>query len=158
MGFEIERKFLVREEEAEKYIQMAKNGELAYHELEQAYLTTNPVVRVRRTDDKYSMTYKAEGLMIREEYNMTLTKEAFETLASKADGNVIRKTRILIPYKKHLIEFDVFKAPFDYLKLAEVEFDSKEEAEAFTVPDWFLKEVTGDTEYHNSTMSRKKFD
>lgn len=158
MGVEIERKFLVREEEALKYIEMAARGELKSHEIEQAYLTTNPVVRVRKQDDEYYMTYKAKGLMCREEYNLPLTKEAYDTLLSKADGNVISKTRILIPYGKNTIEFDVFKAPFDYIKLAEVEFDSKEEAESFEQPDWFVEDVTGDTEYHNSTLSRKKFD
>lgn len=158
MGLEIERKFLVREEDALKYIEMAESGKFEFHEIEQAYLTTDPVIRVRRTDDKYSMTYKGKGFLSREEYNLPLTKEAYDTLASKSDGNIISKTRIIIPYEKYTIEFDVFKAPFDYIKMAEVEFESEEDAKAFAVPDWFIREVTDDTEYHNSTLSRKKFD
>lgn len=33
------------------------------HEIEQAYLNTEPVVRVRRQDDSYYLTYKSKGLM-----------------------------------------------------------------------------------------------
>lgn len=158
MGVEIERKFLVKDEIAMEYMGKVKKGELNCHEIEQAYLTTDPVVRVRKSDDEYYMTYKGKGMIEREEYNLPLTKEAYETLASKADGNVISKTRILIPYDKYTIELDVFKAPFDYIRMAEVEFDSREEADNFIAPDWFLEEVTNNREYHNSNMSRKKFD
>ena len=62
MGFEIERKFLVSDETAEKYLQMVSEGKLKSHEIEQAYLTTDPVIRVRRSDDEYYMTYKGKGL------------------------------------------------------------------------------------------------
>ncbi len=39
--------------------------------IEQAYLNTAPVVRVRRSDNTYYLTYKGSGLMAREEYNST---------------------------------------------------------------------------------------
>ena len=100
MGFEIERKFLVSDETADKYLHLVSEGKLKSHEIEQAYLTTDPVIRVRRSDDEYYMTYKGKGLLKREEYNLLLTKESYETLLSKADGNVIKKTRILIPLDK----------------------------------------------------------
>ena len=157
MGVEIERKYLVSDEVADMYLRKAKAGEYKYHDIEQAYLTTDPVVRVRKSDDEYCMTYKGKGLMIREEYNLPLTEEAYNTLASKADGKVIAKTRILIPHGELTIELDVFKAPFDYIRMAEVEFDSDEAAKEFNPPEWFLKEVTDDREYHNSNMSRKVF-
>lgn len=34
----------------------------------------------------------------------------------------------------------------------------QEEAEAFAAPDWFGRDVTFDPAYHNSVMSRRKFD
>lgn len=156
MGIEIERKFLISGEKANYYIEKANSKELDSHEIEQAYLTTDPVIRVRKSDDDYYLTYKGKGLMSREEYNLPLTKESYNILLSKADGNVISKQRILIPYDKYLIELDIFKPPFDYIKMAEVEFDSEEEAEAFVKPEWFLEEVTNNREYHNSVMSRKR--
>ena len=126
--------------------------------IEQAYLCTEPVVRVRRSDDEYILTYKGKGLMTREEYNLPLTAESYEHLKAKADGNIICKRRYLIPLESGLtIELDVFEPPFQGLVLAEVEFPSEEEARAFLPPDWFGEEVTWSTEYHNSTLSQKKW-
>ena len=144
---EIERKFLIKKlpDNLEEY---------DYHIIEQGYLCTDPVVRVRRQDDEYYMTYKGKGLMAREEYNLPLNKEAYEHLVEKADGNVIRKTRYLIPDRDTglTIELDVFKEPIAPLILAEVEFDSVEAANSYIMPDWFDKDVTEDRRYHNSNM------
>ena len=157
MGQEIERKFLVEKDTALAYLSKCKSGEYKCHEIEQAYLTTDPVIRVRKSDDEYYMTYKGKGFMSREEYNLPLTKEAYDTLLKKADGNVISKTRILIPYDKYTIELDIFKPPFDYIFMAEVEFESEGEANSFIAPEWFSEEVTRDRNYHNSVLSRMEF-
>ena len=123
--------------------------------LEQAYLCTEPVVRVRRSDDSFILTYKSKGLMSREEYNLPLTAESYEHLKAKADGNIISKKRYLIPLTGRLtIELDIFEGDLAPLKLAEVEFETKEEAESFLPPKWFGKDVTFSSDYHNSTLSR----
>ena len=146
---EIERKFLVRE----------LPGPLEQYEhaaLEQGYLCTDPVVRVRREGEEYYLTYKGGGKMIREEYNLPLNEEAYQHLIAKADGFRIRKTRYRIPLPGPdglVAELDVFAEP-GCLLMAEVEFASKEQAEAFTPPPWFGEEVTFRREYHNSFMSR----
>ena len=96
--------------------------------------------------------------MSREEYNLPLTAESYAHLKAKADGNIISKRRYLIPLPDGLtIELDVFAAPFDGLWLAEVEFESEEQANTFTPPEWFGEEVTWSSAYHNSTLSQKKF-
>ena len=119
---------------------------------------TEPTIRVRREDERYYMTYKGVGgsntSLAHEEYNLPLTKESYETLSSKADGNVIRKKRYLIPYEKHTIELDIFAEPFESLIIAEVEFESTEEADAFVPPEWFDRDVTDQKEYRNSYLSR----
>ena len=151
MNYPAERKFLISRlpENLESY---------PSHLLEQAYLCTEPVVRVRRSDDEYILTYKGKGLMSREEYNLPLTAESYEHLKDKADGNIIRKRRYLIPLDCGLTaELDVFEPPFQGLVLAEVEFSSEEEARAFLPPDWFGEEVTWSTKYHNSTLSQMNF-
>lgn len=147
---EIERKFLIKEGafDYESY---------PYKELEQGYLSTGPVVRVRKEDDTYYLTYKGGGMMAREEYNLPLNKESYEHLLSKADGNIISKRRYLIPLGKYTIELDVFAPPFAPLVMAEVEFPTKEEAEAFVPPEWFAEDVTFNKEYHNSNMSKRVF-
>lgn len=145
---EIERKFLIKKIPDNLTSYKARK-------IEQAYLCTDPVVRVRRDNDDYYLTYKSKGMIVREEYNLPLTKEAYGHLLAKADGNIITKTRYEIPEKDNLtIEFDVFEGKFDGLLLAEVEFASEEEALAYIPPEWFGEDVSNSTKYHNSTLSR----
>ncbi len=147
---EIERKFIPAF--------LPENLEQYPHQLiEQAYLNVAPVVRIRRQDDAYILTYKGGGMMAREEYNLPLNKESYDHLLTKADGNVITKTRYLIPIHDGLTaEPDIFEGKFDGMLLVEVEFDSVEAAERFTKPDWFGEDVTYDKRYHNSYLSRLK--
>lgn len=146
---EIERKFLVKQlpEALESFVSLR---------IEQGYLCTKPVVRVRRQDDEYYLTYKGGGKMVREEYNLPLNEEAYEHLIQKADGFRIRKTRYRIPLAEQeplIADLDIFSEPGE-LVMVEVEFPSKEAADAFVPPAWFGEEVTFSKEYHNSYMSR----
>ena len=112
---EIERKYLIEKEQLPKNL-----SDYPFHRIEQGYLCTSPVVRIRRQDDEYFLTYKSKGLMAREEYNLPLTQEAYEHLKPKADGLVISKTRYLIPEKDGLtIELDVFHDDYEGLLLAD---------------------------------------
>ena len=151
--------------------------------IEQGYLNTKPVVRVRRQNDDYYLTYKSSGMMAREEYNLPLDKEAYEHLIAKADGIVITKKRYLIPLldaweamtvnenpdardtspnnvvinSSLTVELDIFEGTYAGLQIAEVEFSSTEEANAFTPPSWFGEDVTFSTKYHNSRLSQGDF-
>ena len=145
---EIERKYLIDRlpENIEQY---------ECKHIEQGYLNTDPVVRIRKSNDKYTLTYKGAGLMCREEYNLPLTKESYEHMRPKADGILISKTRYLIPEKDRLtIELDVFDAPYEGLYLAEVEFSSEEQALSYNPPVWFGEDVTNSGKYHNSHLSQ----
>lgn len=147
---EIERKFLIKKEQLPDNLHS-----FSYHKIEQGYLCTDPVVRIRRQDEEYYLTYKSKGLLSREEYNLPLTKEAYKHLKPKADGIVISKTRYLIPEKDGLtIELDIFHDTYEGLLLAEVEFRSEEEANAYQPPEWFGEDVTYSSKYHNSTLSK----
>lgn len=159
---EIERKFTITRlpDDLEKHACLV---------IEQAYLNTDPVLRIRRQNDDYYLTYKGKGLLAREEYNLPLNKEAYEHLRTKADGNIISKKRYLFPIAsprfkegyfppsdppKLTVELDVFEPPFAPLVIAEVEFPDEEMANAFLPPDWFLEDVTYDRRYHNSFLSK----
>lgn len=153
---EIERKYLIEKER----IPFCPSDYPCRH-IEQGYLCTEPVVRIRRDNEEYVLTYKSKGLMIREEYNLPLTKDAYEHLKCKIDGRLITKDRYVIPLSGHghdlsglFIELDFFKGDFDGLILAEVEFPDKESADAFLPPSWFGEDVTNSSRYHNSTMSQ----
>ena len=148
---EIERKFLVKT--------IPDNlSEYKCRIIEQAYLCTEPVVRVRKDNDEYYLTYKGRGLMAREEYNLPFTNESYQHLLAKADGNIITKKRYEIPDGTgKTIELDIFEGVFSGTVVAEVEFETIEEANSYTAPSWFGKDVTNDTAYHNSNMSKKEF-
>ena len=70
---EIERKFLIKDLHSLPFSIEA----YPHRELEQAYLCTGPVVRIRKDDEQYFLTYKSKGLMIREEYNLPLNRQAY---------------------------------------------------------------------------------
>ena len=147
---EIERKFLIARENLPEDIE-----KYPYHIIEQGYLCVNPVVRVRRQDEDFILTYKGKGMMMREEYNLPLQAEGYYHLLGKADGKTIRKKRYLIPLDgTHTIELDEFEGDYEGLLMAEVEFTSEEDANRFEKPAWFGEEVTYDRKYHNSYMSR----
>ena len=143
---EIERKFLITN------IPFALDS-YSHKELEQGYLSTEPVVRVRKEDDEYYLTYKSSGLLAREEYNLLLTEKSFHQLIKKADGIIITKTRYYLPIEHHLtIELDIFHEKLAPLIIAEVEFPTKEDALSFSPLPWFQKEVTYDGCYHNNFL------
>ena len=145
---EIERKYLID--------QIPFNlSEYPSRKIEQGYLCTEPVVRIRRDGEDYYLTYKSKGLMVREEYNLPLTRDAYEHLKPKADGSIITKERFLIPLDDTLtIELDRFEGDLAPLLLAEMEFQDEDSANAFVPPEWFGEDVTFSSKYHNSTLSR----
>lgn len=147
-NIEIERKFLVKEfpDNLNSYEKI---------DMTQGYLNTDPVVRIRKENDDYVLTYKGRGLLLHSEYNLPLNKEAFEHLLKKCDGIIISKSRYKIPLSGKLIaELDIFSEDLEGLTLIEVEFSSVEEADAFIPPAWFGADVTEDKRYHNSYISK----
>ena len=148
---EIERKFLVKvlPEHLESF---------SRHRIEQAYLCTDPVLRIRRKDERYILTYKGPGFLFRVEHEFPLKEESYQQLLKKAEGTVISKWRYRIPYEAYVIELDVFDPPFAPLVLAEVEFSTEEEANLFEPPAWFGEDVTYDPSYTNAAISRRSFE
>ena len=71
---EIERKFIVTDppKDLDSY---------PHSEIEQGYLCMEPVIRIRRLDHDYILTYKSKGLMKRAEHEFPLTKQAYEHLS-----------------------------------------------------------------------------
>ncbi len=150
---EIEKKFLISKLPEDLC-------EFPYVEIEQAYLSVKPVIRIRRWNEDYILTYKnhqetddIQDVCVNQEIELPLTQEAYRHLLSKADGYVITKRRYLIPYQQKTIELDVFSGRYEGLVVAEIEFDSMEEANGFSVPSWFQKNVSGDIHYSNAYLA-----
>ena len=102
--------------------------------------------------------------MSREEYNLPLTKKAYEHLKPKVDGRIISKKRYVIPLSRFItrgtcsdlkIELDIFSEDLQGLVLAEVEFRDEESALSFIPPVWLGEDVTFSSEYHNSNLSQR---
>lgn len=147
---EIERKFIIEPKMLPKNLE-----EYPHSQLEQAYIITEPVLRIRKKDEAYILTYKGKGFLKREEMEFPLTKAAYEKLLANTEGNIITKTRYRIPENGNLtIELDVFHGIFEGLFLAEVEFPDEDKALSYAPPQWFGREVTEEAAYHNSTLSR----
>lgn len=149
---EIERKFLISDlpEDIDTW---------PSRRIEQGYICTDPVLRIRHSGEKYSFVYKSSGLLAHQEETFPLTEESYNHLTAKVDGKIIKKTRYVKSIENNLkIELDVFDNVYEpdgsNLKMAEVEFPSVEDANAFTPPKWFGKDVTMDKKYHNSEMSK----
>lgn len=134
--------------------------------LEQGYISTDPVIRIRRTDDRYILTVKSKGLLAREEFELDMEQSSYQALLKKIDGNLVSKRRYLIPLsetegstgnpeldRQLTIELDIFEGIFGGLIYAEVEFPSEETANAFIPPAWFDRDVTYDAAFHNSSLS-----
>ena len=94
---EIERKYLIDEKNLPADLESCRSVLI-----EQGYLCRKPVVRIRRQDDDYILTYKSGGLMAREEYNLPLGAEGYAHLKEKIDGKLISKRRYLIPMENGL--------------------------------------------------------
>lgn len=153
---EIEKKFLVKEipDNLEQY---------DHSQIEQGYLSTEPVIRIRRIDDQYVLTYKSktgvkneENICVNQEVELPLTKDSYEHLKEKADGTYIEKTRYRIAYEGHTIELDLFHGSYEGMILAEVEFETVEDAEHFVKPPWFSENVSGDPHYSNAFLATGK--
>jgi CYTH domain-containing protein len=133
-------------------------------EIEQGYLNTkDPVLRIRKSNDNYILTYKSRLGMTEnpedvaltcEEVEMPLSKESYEHLKEKVDQDMISKTRYLIPLVDDLVaELDVFHGNLEGLVFVEVEFKDEEEATGFCAPDWFGEDVTFDHRYKNNYLA-----
>lgn len=149
-GQEIERKYLVRQipEDLSVY---------EVQEITQAYLCIKPVIRVRSIgrsgEVSYVLTVKGGGMVVREEHELPLEKEQYEFLLQKKEGRVISKKRYRIPLKDgHIAELDAFEGELAGLYTVEVEFESVEEMDSFTPPEWFGQDVSQDLRFKNSHL------
>ncbi len=150
---EIEKKYLVcrTPEHLEGY---------DHSRMEQGYLNQKPVMRIRKTDEEYCFTYKskreaacADPVCINHEVELPLSREAYEHLREKIDGCMIEKTRYRIPDGPYTIELDVFHGKYEGMILAEVEFPTEQEAQAYVPPDWFGENVSSDYRYTNASLA-----
>ncbi len=153
MGFEIERKFLVRGEY--KHLATQKIS------IKQGYLSTIPnrTVRIRITDTRGYITIKGEPKLnkaTRFEWEREIPLDEALQLMELCGSDTIIKTRYIIPEKSGLVfEVDQFHDRNKGLVIAEIEIPHK--AYSICKPDWLGKEVTGDPLYYNSYLNQTPY-
>ncbi len=152
MGKEIERKFLIN---VLKWNELDKPAGKTYR---QGYMLTDPhkTIRVRLAGNAAFLTIKGINVgATRTEYEYEIpAKDAAEMLDIFCDA-VVEKKRFGIMYAGKLWEVDVFEGNNEGLIVAEIEL--MDEAEAFAIPGWIGKEVTGEKRYYNSNLSEQPF-
>jgi len=143
---EIERKFLLRD----------PPGELLgrSEHIRQGYLSIEPVeVRIRsRTGRPHELTVKSIGGLSRSEVNVQLTREQFDELWPLVQRG-IEKERTAFELDAWTVEVDVYRGKLAGLVVAEVEFGSEDEAQGFTPPGWFGREITSDARFRNAALA-----
>ncbi|MEN6324099.1 MAG: CYTH domain-containing protein [Proteiniphilum sp.] len=148
MGYEIERKFLVRGDyKADAYKNMI---------IRQGYLSLSgiSVIRIRIKGEKAFVTIKSalvEGKIKRHEWEYEIPTEDAEEMLQLCEDGLIEKKRYLVKVGKHTFEVDEFFGKNQGLLLAEVELESEDEP--YEVPEWLGPEVTGNVRYYNSYLS-----
>ncbi|WP_452225334.1 CYTH domain-containing protein [Lacinutrix chionoecetis] len=150
---EIERKFLVKsdafKQEAHKQSRIT-----------QGFLSTDKkrTVRVRLNGDKGFLTIKGQSSkngLSRFEWEKEITKMEAEALLQLCKKGMIDKIRYEVKFGSHIFEIDEFLKKNSGLIVAEVEL--KTEEETFKKPEWLGEEVTGDSKYYNSQLSKTPF-
>ncbi len=129
--------------------------------IEQGYLCCSPVVRIRKSNEDYYLTYKSKHMDIQgtcaiesEEVEVPLTREAYLHLRGKIDNSPITKKRYIIPLEDGLkAELDIFEGVLKGLYFVEVEFPDRESARDFQKPDWFGEDISFDRRFRNSYLS-----
>jgi len=141
---EIERRFLA-----------ASLSEGAGELIEQGYLVVaedGAEVRVRSRAGEYSLTVKRGRGLARSEAEVAITAEQFANLWPLTEGRRLKKTRRIVVHGGFDVEVDVYGGALSGLVVAEIEFTSEREAEAFAPPPWCEIEITHDPRFRNQAI------
>ena len=149
MGIEIERRFLVENEDWKSKVTLIEN-------FSQAYLNSNIdewATRIRIVDNnKAYITLKSSlSRLINYEFEYSIpTKDAIELI--KLSKYKITKTRYQLVINKKNWVVDLFYGSNSSLKIAEIELNS--EFEEIQVPSWCGQEITGVKSLSNASLAK----
>ena len=144
---EIERKFLVREM---PHLEGCEKSEIV-----QGYISLTPETRIRKRDNKYYLTIKGEGDVVREETEKEVSEKEGKELFSQVESKLIEKTRYLINIGRYIAELDIYKNHLEGLVVVEVEFETEADANNFVPPLWFGEDISKNKEYRNKVLAYK---
>lgn len=152
MTIEVERKFILSELPPSDHLGSGVHFRQGYLAEEDAV-----EVRVRITASAATLTVKAGAGISRTEVETAIPPAQAEALWPHTVGRRIDKTRFTVTLDdplRSVAEVDVYAGELDGLCVVEVEFDSEDNAAAFTPPDWFGRELTEQPGWSNAALAR----
>jgi len=157
MAQEIERKFLLKNNDWEKEVSSSCYFKQGYLNQTEDRDNVKSSVRVRIEGDKANINIKSKTLSIsRQEYEYSIPlDDATKMLDELCLKPLIEKTRHLVYRDGNKWEIDVFEGDNKGLVVAEIELDY-ERAE-FVKPDWLGVEVSEQEKYYNVRLVKHPY-
>ena len=151
MGLEIERRFLIKNDNWKAFV-------IKKLFIEQGYLSNNLndwIIRIRSSDNDYKITLKKHIKSFTNfEFEYSIPHQDGATIMSNL-SNTIKKERFLLEVEKKSWIIDCFKGNNYPLEIAEIELSREDEY--LNLPSFISKEITGLTHYSNFSLSNKPF-
>ena len=151
MALEIERRFLIKNDNWKKFI----TNKIF---IQQGYLSKGLddwIIRIRCTDKDFKITLKKHiESFTNFEFEYSIPQKDGETIMSNL-SNTIKKERFFLEIEKKSWIIDCFKENNYPLEIAEIELSSEEED--LSLPSFISKEITGMKHYSNFSLANKPF-
>ena len=151
MALEIERRFLIKNDNWKKFITKKIF-------IEQGYLSKSLddwIIRIRFSGKNYKIALKKHiESFTNFEFEYSIPREDGETIMSNIT-NKIKKERFYLEVNKKSWIIDCFQENNYPLEIAEIELSS--EVEDISLPSFISKEITGLKHYSNFSLANKPF-
>ena len=151
MALEIERRFLIKNNNWKKFITRKIL-------IEQGYLSKSLddwIIRIRFAGKGYKIAFKKHiENFTNFEFEYSIPQKDGETIMSNL-SNTVKKERFFLEVEKKSWIIDCFKENNYPLEIAEIELSDEEED--LSLPSFISKEITGLTDYSNFSLTYKPF-
>ena len=151
MTLEIERRFLIKNDNWKKFI-------IKKIFIEQGYLSKGLddwIIRIRFTGKDFKIAIKKHIKSFTNfEFEYSIPRKDGEIIMSNV-SRIIKKERFFLEVEKKSWIIDCFKEDNYPLEIAEIELSSEEED--LSLPSFISKEITGMKHYSNFSLANKPF-
>ena len=151
MALEIERRFLIKNENWKKFTTKKIF-------IEQGYLSKNLddwIIRIRFSGEGFKIALKKHiAGFTNFEFEYSIPQKDGEMIMSNL-SNTIKKERFFVEFEKKSWIIDCFKENNYPLEIAEIELSN--EKETLSLPSFISEEITGLPHYSNFSLANKPF-
>ena len=148
MTFEIERRFLIKNDEWKNFI-------IKKTFIEQGYFSTYSnewIIRIRSENKKFKLTLKKLiSNFTNHEFEYEIPSKEGEIIISKLINKIFKERFYLLINKKYWV-VDIFKDKNHPLEIAEIELENEEEK--IEIKTFLSKEITGIKMFSNAELAK----